>query len=456
MAAQAGWRKDRAFAGVSGEHGGVAVPKKLTLAPLLAATYFMVAGGPYGLEDLLRKCGYRTAVVVLLLTPILWSLPSVLMVGELASTLPAEGGYYVWVKRALGPFWGFQEAWLSLCASIFDMAIYPTLFVLYLGRLWPGLADGPGAVLTGMAVIAVCAAANLRGARAVGGASEWMGALLLAPFVVFCVMAFSAHPQASLAPASEGRGSDLVGGLLVAMWNFMGWDNASTVAGEVERPQRTYPRAMLGAMVLVVLTYLAPVLAAARTGLEPEAWSTGSWVAAAETVGGPLLAMAMVVGGMVCGLGMMDALVMSYSRLPMVMAQDGLLPRLFARQIPNTGAPWASVVVLSLAWCAALGLGFERLVELDVILYGLALLLEFVALIALRVREPNLPRPFRVPGGIPGVVALGAGPAVLLLLALLHEWQARTGRGGPIILGAGVVLAGPLLYLAAARARRRA
>ncbi len=69
--------------------------------------------------------------------PLLWSLPTALMIGELASAIPAEGGFYVWVLRAMGRFWGFQEAWLSLVASIFDMAIYPTLFVAYLVRLFP-------------------------------------------------------------------------------------------------------------------------------------------------------------------------------------------------------------------------------------------------------------------------------------------------------------------------------
>ncbi len=64
------------------------------------------------------------------------------MVGELASALPQEGGYYAWVRRGLGNFWGFQEAWLSLVASIFDMAIYPTLFVAYLVRLFPWFAVG--------------------------------------------------------------------------------------------------------------------------------------------------------------------------------------------------------------------------------------------------------------------------------------------------------------------------
>ena len=86
------------------------------------------------LRTLSDGAGYTWAFVLLLCRPLFWSLPTALMVGELACAIPAEGGFYVWVRRALGPFWGFQEAWLSLAASVFDMAIYPTLFTLYLGR----------------------------------------------------------------------------------------------------------------------------------------------------------------------------------------------------------------------------------------------------------------------------------------------------------------------------------
>ena len=110
---------------------------RLTLWPLVAATFFMVSGGTYGTEDIVHGAGYGRAILILLLTPLLWSLPTAFMIGELSSALPYEGGYYAWVRRAMGNFWGFQEAWLSLVASIFDMAIYPTLFVAYLTRMFP-------------------------------------------------------------------------------------------------------------------------------------------------------------------------------------------------------------------------------------------------------------------------------------------------------------------------------
>src|SRR5215469_14025692 len=92
--------------------------------PLVAATFFMVSGGPYAIEDILGGARFARAVWILLLVPVVWSLPTALMIGELASAIPADGGFYVWVRRAMGPFWGFQEGWLSLSASIFDMAIY--------------------------------------------------------------------------------------------------------------------------------------------------------------------------------------------------------------------------------------------------------------------------------------------------------------------------------------------
>src|SRR5213080_5188079 len=234
--------------------------RKLTILPLAAATYFMVSGGPYGIEELVQDSGYKLALVILFLTPLIWSLPTGLMVGELSAALPAEGRFYVWVRRAMGPFWGFQEAWLSLVASIFDMALYPTLFVLYLNRLFPWFAQGHRGLMVGVAVVAVCALLNIAGVRVVSTTSLWLFFALSAPFALMVFLSpfkFGALLHAVTTPTTSRV--DLIGGLLIAMWNYMGWDNASTIATEVERPQRTYPRAMLAAVALVTLTYVMPV-----------------------------------------------------------------------------------------------------------------------------------------------------------------------------------------------------
>jgi amino acid transporter len=428
---------------------------KITLVPLIATTYLMVSGGPYGLEELIQKCGYLTAVLVLVVTPIVWSLPISLMVGELSAAIPEEGGYYAWAHRALGPFWGFQEAWLALANSIVDMALYPTLFVLYLSRFWPGAAIGHNAWGIGLAIIVACAAVNILGIRVVGHVSVALTAALLAPIAVLSAMAWGAPSRPIPASAQPGH-ADILGGILIAMWSYSGWDDASTIAGEVDRPQRNYPLVLVGVLVLALLIYTLPVLALAHSGIDPAIWSNGSWVDVGTTIGGPLLGSAILVAGLISAFAICNALVLSYSRPPVALAEKGYLPGVFRRRRQKSGAPWVSIVACSIAWCAVLPLGFDRLIALDVILYGLCLLLQFVSLIFLRLYEPNLPRPFRVPGGIGGVALVGVAPVLLLVTALCHEYLQAEHAFHTVVFGAFVVVLGPAFYLLARRSGTRA
>lgn len=434
--------------------------RKMRLLPLVAATYFMVSGGPYGIEDILGGAGFGWAILILLVLPLIWSLPTALMIGELAAAVPAEGGFYVWVRRALGPFWGFQEGWLSLSASIFDMALYPSIFTLYLGKFSPALTDGSRTYAWSLAVVAVCCAWNLLGAPRVGEGSVWMFALLLAPFAIFVVLGFwrgiTLHPQIQWGRPALDAGADagLSTAILVALWNYMGWDNASTVARDVENPQRNYPRAMIGAAALTALTYILPLTALAVAGLSPQGFSTGSWTTAARTLGGPLLGLAVVAGGVICGVGMFNALAMSYARLPIAMSADGLLPRVFQRR-NRRGVPWVSLIACGTAWALAVKLPFERLISIDLILYGTSLLLEFAALIALRIREPELERPFRA-GNFACACLLSVGPTILIAYALYASRSERIiGSTSALLFASAVALLGPPLYLITTTALRR-
>jgi amino acid transporter len=235
---------------------------------------------------------------------------------------------------------------------------------------------------------------------------------------------------------------------MVAMWNYMGWDNASTIAQEVEDPQRTYPRAMLSSALVVACVYMLPLGAVWMAGIPAERFSTGAWVDAALLLGGPALGIAVVLAGSLDGLGTFNALTLSLTRLPYAMAKDGLLPKILAKRWSN-GVPWVSVVMCSLGWALALGFTFERLISIDLVLYGGALVLEFIALVMLRVKEPSLVRPFRVPGGLWGAVAVGVGPTLLIGFAL---WAARSERvGGLPALGFAMIVAaaGPVAYFMA-------
>jgi amino acid transporter len=273
--------------------------------------------------------------------------------------------------------------------------------------------------------------------------SIWLFLLLSAPFACIVLLApFNYGALANAVTTPTTSHVDIIGGLLIAMWNYMGWDNASTIATEVERPQRSYPRAMMIAVALVSLTYIVPVAALSLTKLSPAAWETGSWADIAGSLGGPLLRVALVLGGMLSAFGMFNALVMSYSRLPLAMAQDRMLPAVFGKVTKRSSVPWVAILVLATGWALCLGLGFERLVTLDIFIYGSSLLLEFVALVVLRVREPGLPRPFKVPGGIPGTVLVGVLPMLLLGFAIVRADHEQVLGMSSRMFGVLVVLAG--------------
>jgi len=428
----------------------------------MAATYFMVAGGPYGLEDIIGKAGYWRALVMMAIIPLIWSLPTSLMVGELASAIPDEGGYYVWVRRAMGRFWGFQEAWMSLAASVFDMAIYPAIFVAYLSRFAPTWTAGHRGMFWSLSIVLGCALWNLTSAKTVGQGAVVLFCLLLAPFVILIIAAlWTWHGHGAGALFKPIAAPDIAGAISVTLWNYMGWDNASTVAEEVDDPQRSYPRAMIGATTLVALTYMLPVLAVALAGISAQQFNsnangdTGSWTDIARILVGPALGIAIVLGGMINGAGMFNPLMMSYSRVPYAMAEDGLLPHVLLRR-NKRGVPWASLIFCAAIWALALNFTFERLISIDLVLYGASLLLEFAALIVLRRREPNLHRPFRVPGGMPGAVAIGIFPALLIVFAL---WNARDEHVlglNALLFSAIVAVAGTLAYATITIFRRKA
>src|ERR1044071_1990393 len=114
--------------------------QELGLVPLAAVVFFNVSGGPYGIEDVVPSFGPGLALLLLVVTPLLWSLPVSLAMAELASAMPDEGGYVTWTARAFGPFWAFQVGWWSWLDSFVDVAVYPALAVEYARYWWPGMS----------------------------------------------------------------------------------------------------------------------------------------------------------------------------------------------------------------------------------------------------------------------------------------------------------------------------
>jgi amino acid transporter len=303
-------------------------------------------------------------------------------------------------------------------------------------------------------VVLVCVLWNLFGAKAVGNSSMTVGILLLSPFAALTLFALLRHATVASAPLVKG---DILSGVLLAMWNYMGWDNAATVANEVENPQKTYPRVMLLTLAAILLSYVIPLGAVWRLHIPLDVWNNGSWASIAGMVAGPWLGVALVATAMLAEFSSFNSLVMSYSRLPVAMAEDGHLPKLFTRKL-NNGAPWFSILVLGAIWGLSLGFQFKDLLMLDILLYGASLVLEFVALAVLRVREPGMLRPFRVPGGLWGAILIGVAPTALLGVALVANYDEHLvlpwlGSVSALAVGLVLMAAGVVYYYALGRAK---
>jgi amino acid transporter len=429
----------------------------LGLGPLVAVMFFIVSGGPFGLEGLVGTVGPGLALVLLILTPLVFSLPETLLIGELASMLPIEGGYYQWVKRAFGRFWGFWNGWLSWVYSLLDMAIYPVLLVQYLKFFAPGLEPLESWIIA-CAMIWVATWLNLRGARVVGSASQWFALLVLTPFAVMIVVATvqwvgGSSGATPLGTPFHAAGTSFLGalglGLSQSIWNYSGWDNASTIGGEIEDASRNYPRALARLLPMVILVYVGsviPVLAITNW----ESWTDGAWPALATTVAGPWLGTWIGAAGMVSAFALFNGLLLAYSRIPLVLAQDGLLPEPLGR-VDERGVPRNAVIASAVLYCVCAMLPFGGLMTGGVLLYTLALTMEFGALIQLRRAEPELRGPFRVPLGIPGLVVLSAMPLLLMLTAVVLALGSREIGVPGIITAVVLALAGPLWYYATGR-----
>ena len=428
-----------------------------TLA-LVFVMYFNTSGGPFTTETIVREVGPGLALLLLVLIPLVWSLPEVLIIGELASMLPVEGGYYRWVQRAFGDFWAFQNGWITWMYSLVDMALYPLLFIQYLKYFVPAMS-GLAQWIVALAVIWGATAINLLGARRVGWTSIAAGVFVIG---VFMALTLSSLPNATHAPwvpfvaPGQAPTSGLAVGLSIALWNYIGWDNASTVGQEIKDASRTYPRALAITLPLVMLGNLLPLLATLSAS-DWRTWVDGGWpqiAMASAGAAGPVLAPLLALAGMASALAFFNALLLAYSRIPFVMAADGLLPATLAR-LDARGTPRNAVLGAALAYSVFVLIPFGHLLIADVLLYATALMLEFAALITLRKREPDLRGAFRIPTGRAGVIAIGTLPLLVMFFVIGVSFYDGE-YGVPAALGALTALAlGPVAYLIVQARRRR-
>jgi amino acid transporter len=392
--------------------------KKIRPIQLIAVIFFTVSGGPYGLEPLLSYAGNHAALLILLVTPMLWDIPAMFTVLELNSMMPVTGGYYKWVKYALGTRWGFYEGWWTWLYTFVDLAIYPVLFVMYASYFFPELQNYQVPVC--LVIIWASAGLNILGIVPVGKVSLFLSAAVLAPVIILVVLAVYHHGGMSIpSPSLKGITFPSFGmALYTVMWNCLGWDNVTTYAEEVENPVRSYRSSIFIAFILVIVIYFLVITVAQQSGINHAKLSNDGLPALGELIAGHWLGVVIAAGGMASSLGIYAAVLLSVSRVPQVMAEDKLLPNKLNKLHSKFNTPYISILICSLIVSMMILWSLGELLIIDVTVYGAGLSLEYIALIKLRIKEPDRPRPFKIPFGIKGLCIALIIPASVYFIAL--------------------------------------
>ena len=351
-----------------------------------------------------ERAGANAAVSPVI--PFFWCIPVSLVAAELTTAIPVEGGFYRWVRAAFGDFWGFQAGWWNWSASFLLAAAYAVLATDYLSFYFPAIVGWKHHMVS-VLVIAVVGWINVRGIQMVGAASTVMSIFVLLVVAALCAIAAAKwhhNPFLPLVPPHVPPFQVFGAGLALGLWLYSGYEQVSSVAEEVENPQRNYPIALAIVVPLSMATYFLPTMFSLAALGDWQKWHTGYFSDAARLIGGPWLGFAMTIAAMITNLSLLNATVLTSTRMPSTMAEDGYLPATFSARHPRYGTPCIAIIVSSIIYAL---LAQKTMVQLLTIYVWLRIGVTILTVLSswqLRKTQPDLPRPFRIPWGRAGLL----------------------------------------------------
>lgn len=424
---------------------------RMRLITAVVFVFTLTCSGSFGMEDVVSSSGPGLTLIMILVLPFLWSVPMAFVASELGSMIPEAGGLYRWIRRGMGEYWSFQAGWWWTLSLYVDSAVYVALALDYMQNQW-GFGAAERAAI-GLAIVAVFTFVNIRGLDLTGWSLVVIQIVVLVPLLIFTVYGIfkgSGNPFGPVLPEGESFLTSLNLGLAIMMWMYSGWESMSTLAGEIEEPQKIIPKALLIGTPIVIFTYLVTVWASIRIARVdgPDNWLnmwTGGggvdFVVAAKIVGGSFLGYLLLISAIFSNIGLYAGYLATGSRPAFQMARDRLFPRFFGKTHPSWGTPWAAILVMAVVNGALINFNFSALITIDVFLLMFPYVLIFLSVMILRVREPEAERPFRVP--LP-TWALGVWVAIPIAIAIIALFVNGTDW---MIGGLAGVLTGPIAYL---------
>jgi amino acid transporter len=416
------------------------VVKKAGLLYCVFVMFAYTTGGPFGLEEMVTTSGPGMTLLYLLVLPFFWSIPVSLVAAELTTAIPVEGGFYRWVRSGFGDFWGFLAGWWNWNSSWLLASSYAVLFADYLAHYFPSLV-GWKHYLVSLALIALLAYINVRGIQMAGLVATLLGFAVLIPVAGLCAIAamkWHYNPFHPLIPAHVPPFQVFGVGLALGLWLYSGFEQCSSVAEEVDNPQRSYPLALAIVIPLSIATYFLPALFSLAALGNWQDWKTAYLSTAAELIGGKWLGFVMTVAAMLCNISLLNATLLTSTRMPSSMSEDGYLPPVLAAKHSKFGTPWIAVLISS-AICAALA--FQTIAQLLTVYIWLRILVTMLTVLAawrLRRQKPELRRPYRIPWANVGLAYVVVAPLLMSVVALVGSDKFAL-KWGPVPVALGIV-----------------
>jgi amino acid transporter len=428
--------------------------RKASLFYLVFVMFSYTTGGPFGLEDMVTTSGPGMTLIYLLVLPFFWCIPVSLVSAELTTAMPVEGGFYRWTRAAFGNFWGFLAGWWNWSASFLLGGAYAVLFTDYLVYYFPGITGWKHYVVS-VALIAVITWVNVRGIEMVGKVATALEIFIFVPVITMVVMGLMRwhhNPFVPLIPPHQPTFKIFGVGLALGLWLYSGYEQLSTVAEEVENPQRAYPRALAMVVPLSIAAYFLPALAGLASAGNWEQWHTGYFSDAARIIGGslfgrPWLGTWMTLAAMVGNVALLNSTVLTTTRMPFAMAEDGYLPAALTRKHSRYGTPWLAILVSAIIYALLAWQSLGQLISVYIWLRSATTVLTVLSAWKLRRTRPEMPRAFLIPGGRMGLLYVVAAPVVMAMVALLGSDRFA------LIGGAVAMVLGPLVYFGVRRRR---
>jgi amino acid transporter len=293
-------------------------------------------------------------------------------------------------------------------------------------------------------IVALITWINVRGIDAVGKFATGLELFILLPVLVLTVIGLSKwhhNPFVPLIPPHQPKFNVFGVGLALGLWLYSGYEQCSTVAEEVENPQRTYPRALAFVVPMSIAVYFLPTLASLAALGNWQSWHTRYFSDAAQLIGGPWLGAWMTVAAMITNISLLNATVLTSTRMPFAMAEDGYLPTTLTATHARYGTPWIAIVTSAVIYGFLSLLSLTQLISVYSWLRIATTVLTVLAAWQLRRRQPGLKRPFVIPWGRAGLVYAVLAPVVMSVVAMLGSDRYGT------MWGMAALAVGPVVYM---------